>query len=479
MKASLLLESPGRVQPFEVGAGKSVVLGRGRNAQVDTHDSSVSERHLSLSFRDGVLKAEPIPNSGSIRINEVPLSGAQALEVGDEISFGATRVLVLSVGQALARSTRPYLFGYEEALARLRDELTRAKGQRLVGVVLVGVPQLNASARQALTRRVTEETASDVCVGWGEYAPDVLIAIASELLPERWAELRQHIVATAGSRAVVGSAVSPGDGLDAEVLVATAMESLLAPADMPLEPVWVDPVMVRLADVTRRLAERAGVTVFYGPSGAGRRTLARLMADAAGLLPRLVTSIDAAGPGMAVVPPPYSALPEMVRWAQGQGERGAKVALIRDRPLTGGAVQIEVPALVARPADVQPLAESFLAEARGRVGRPRLVLGPEAEMLLAAWRWPGNVCELRNVMVRAARTAVRDEVGRDALPPRLSAEAPLDSLKHSLQAAERELLLEALARTRWNVTAAANRLGQPRRTLVHRLAKLGLKRPTR
>ena len=46
-------------------------------------------------------------------------------------------------------------------------------------------------------------------------------------------------------------------------------------------------------------------------------------------------------------------------------------------------------------------------------------------------------------------------------------------------AAERELLLDTLARTRWNVTAAATRLGMPRRTIVHRMAKLGLKRPAR
>jgi transcriptional regulator with GAF, ATPase, and Fis domain len=48
-----------------------------------------------------------------------------------------------------------------------------------------------------------------------------------------------------------------------------------------------------------------------------------------------------------------------------------------------------------------------------------------------------------------------------------------------MKAAERELLLEALARTRWNVTAAASRLGVPRRTVVYRMGKLGLKRPAR
>jgi transcriptional regulator of acetoin/glycerol metabolism len=42
-----------------------------------------------------------------------------------------------------------------------------------------------------------------------------------------------------------------------------------------------------------------------------------------------------------------------------------------------------------------------------------------------------------------------------------------------------ELTFDTLSRTRWNVTAAATRLGIPRRTIVHRMAKLGLKRPAR
>jgi DNA-binding NtrC family response regulator len=125
------------------------------------------------------------------------------------------------------------------------------------------------------------------------------------------------------------------------------------------------------------------------------------------------------------------------------------------------------------------LAEAFLARARLVLGRPRLHLGPEAQALLRAWWWPGNVRELKNVVFRAARAAVRDEVGRDSLPATITAAAPAQSLKGAMRAAEREVLLEALARTRWNVTAAASRLGMPRRTVVYRMARLGLRRPAR
>jgi len=47
------------------------------------------------------------------------------------------------------------------------------------------------------------------------------------------------------------------------------------------------------------------------------------------------------------------------------------------------------------------------------------------------------------------------------------------------ESAEKRLLLEALARTRWNVSAAAVRLGVPRRTLVYRMAKLKMRRPAK
>jgi len=74
---------------------------------------------------------------------------------------------------------------------------------------------------------------------------------------------------------------------------------------------------------------------------------------------------------------------------------------------------------------------------------------------------------------------VRDEVGRDSLPAPIAAAAKAESLKGAMQAAERDILLEALGRTRWNVSAAASRLGMPRRTVVYRLARLGLRRPAR
>jgi transcriptional regulator with GAF, ATPase, and Fis domain len=52
-------------------------------------------------------------------------------------------------------------------------------------------------------------------------------------------------------------------------------------------------------------------------------------------------------------------------------------------------------------------------------------------------------------------------------------------LRSSLKVAERDAFLKTLALTRWNVTEAAKRLGLPRRTVIYRMSRLGLRRPTR
>jgi DNA-binding NtrC family response regulator len=186
-----------------------------------------------------------------------------------------------------------------------------------------------------------------------------------------------------------------------------------------------------------------------GPPGSGRRTLLRRLGE-----PALeVTSAPPAGAG--------------------------RVLATSSVVLDGFDVVVQVPPLRARPTEIPVMAEAFLATARTLLGRPRLHLAPEALALLEQWSWPGNVRELKNVMLRAARASVRDEVSRDSLPAALAQVGPSGDLRDAMRLAERELLLEALGRTRWNVTATAQRLGMPRRTVVYRMAKLGLKRPAR
>ncbi|WP_300439627.1 sigma-54 dependent transcriptional regulator [Zoogloea sp.] len=147
-------------------------------------------------------------------------------------------------------------------------------------------------------------------------------------------------------------------------------------------------------------------------------------------------------------------------------------------------LQIHVPPLNAREGDVLVLARHFLADFAQRYRKGALQLSPAAERLLVDHDWPGNVRELRNLMEQAALLASDSLIGPDDLPlsparrPGNPAAAP-DTGTSALERVERDLLVQALADTRGNVSQAARQLGISRDTLRYRMEKHGLpgKRP--
>jgi len=62
-------------------------------------------------------------------------------------------------------------------------------------------------------------------------------------------------------------------------------------------------------------------------------------------------------------------------------------------------LRLEMPPLRDRGRDIVVLARRFLGEAAAKAGRP-LALSPEAEAALLAAKWPGNVRQLQNEMLR-------------------------------------------------------------------------------
>jgi pSer/pThr/pTyr-binding forkhead associated (FHA) protein len=485
LRIFVLALSDAASQAVELNPGRPVLVGRGPGTALVLEDPRVAARHLTLTARADAVVVEELRGASGTQLNDVQVSGQALARTGDEIRIGDARLVVAFENDAPA-PLRPRLATHDELAARLEDELARARPGRPVGLGLVGLPPLNASARQALVRRLIEGTqklGATAC--WGEFSADVLAVIVPDLEAAALDAVLAKLSSLAGQRARVASVVSRVDGLHPEALWERALERLHAVVEV--EPVVVDPVMVRLREAVERLARKPVAVAFVGPQGSGRSFLARALSAAAN-----AAVVEAQGghlPSVAALLEAREGSVLLVRDADALDP--AKVAEVIDRArgksfvaLTSQTMQplkhvLKVPALADRPSEVLPLAESFLASERRLLNRPRLALGADARNVLSRYRWPGNVRELRNVMARAARSAVRDELGRDALPARLSTEAPEESLRGALKAAERELLLEALARTRWNVTAAASRLGIPRRTVVYRMARLGLKRPAR
>lgn len=478
---AVLVMSHQRVGPVELPAGRALIVGSERGVGLELKDPSVDERHLSLRVVDGRPLLDPLGGTSGVRVNDVPCDEPMPLDAGDEIALGDSRLIVMRHSVAVALP--PRLGSEDELTARLEEEVARAGASRPCGFVLISTAGLNVAARQALTRRVVEAVRSTGAIAsWGEVADDVIGAVVPELEATRLDELFSVLPDVAGPRASTASARSPDDGQSGDALLEAALCRLLGIGLVPPEPTVADPFMVRLYGLADELTSRAVPIAVVGPRGVGRGTLARSLFQTRSLEPVSMVS-------PAALPPKVTALllKDADRWPRellseaatlGRDRRKLVVATGLERSSFDGWQVLEVPALADRRADVLALADSFLREARAALNRPRLALGLDAQRLLEAYVWPGQVRELRAVMLRAARAAVRDEVGSDALPSRLSAAGPRSNLRGALKEAERDLLLEALARTRWNVSAAATRLGLPRRTVVYRMARLGLRRPS-
>lgn len=127
------------------------------------------------------------------------------------------------------------------------------------------------------------------------------------------------------------------------------------------------------------------------------------------------------------------------------------------------------------------LARHFLNQLAKRYARPALAIDDQALAALAAHPWPGNVRELRNVLERAVLVQHHSVLGAAdlALPPLRALSVPASTPVQgalSLEAAERERLVRALAASRWNVTQAARTLDISRDTLRYRMERHGLQK---
>ncbi len=497
---TVVIGTPGRTWSVELHGGRTAVVGQAKESGIEITDAGLAERHVSLLPRDEGVLVEPLRGGGEVLVNDVPASAQSLVRSGDELRVGDARLLFTMV--APVPPPRARMAGAEELFSRLEEEVRRSGVSRSLGLALVASPGINVAARQALVRRVVDEvqrTGGTAC--FGELTSEVLAVVLPEVPAQALSTLFSRLPGVAGPRASVAVARAPEDGLDAETLIGACWDSLMGEAER-FEPVYVDPSMIHLSVLVESLTADEGAVCVVGAPGSGRRTLLEGLARAAGRRLSVVSALDAPGLTRAssragdwvlardVDRLEAAALRELLGRVKtrllataSREPSGLSPSPLRGRGSGRGLDHfvhvIEVPPLSARRDDVLPLAEAFVSRARVAVGRPRLTLSAEARTMLQAWRWPGNVRELANVVARAARAAVRDEIGRDALPARLSIEAPADDFRGAMESAERELLLETLARTRWNVSAAATRLGMPRRTIVHRMAKLGLKRPAR
>jgi len=147
-------------------------------------------------------------------------------------------------------------------------------------------------------------------------------------------------------------------------------------------------------------------------------------------------------------------------------------------------INICLPPLRDRKEDIPHLVEHFLRKFAEENGRNGLQFAPAAMKTVMDYDWPGNVRELENAVERAVVLASGPTLGPDLLPEQLfqngsrgalgSASEDLTgrSLFEIMEAKERTVILEMLARTNWSQTDAAERFKIPLSTLNQKIKRL-------
>jgi DNA-binding NtrC family response regulator len=150
-------------------------------------------------------------------------------------------------------------------------------------------------------------------------------------------------------------------------------------------------------------------------------------------------------------------------------------------------VEIEVPPLRERREDVPALAQRFLEQVTERLGLEKRRIGESALAKLARHAWPGNVRELKNAIEQAAVLAAGPVIEEgdlrlgaepsEAAPPSDEGAAlPFSEAKRrAVERFERAYLLDALRRSRGNVSRAAESVGMVRQSLQQKIRELGLR----
>jgi Bacterial regulatory protein, Fis family len=423
---------------------------------------------------------------GRTTVNDVEVHGPIALHPGDVLAQEEHQYLVLPAPDL--RPDLPLVLEHSAWQLRLGEEIAGAEGSFavLLGRSAAFTPEfvsavVGEAPRPPGTRRVA-----------GSFAHKALeFLLLGE--PSTVDGLRQFIsekAARDGETVRWGTAWFPRHGGTAEELWSVAADRLLGLEELEgSELVWSDPCMTRLRALADRWARRPALALL-GDEGVGREALARAIRSTGSSGEPFVVhrgarfdpvrwseDVARASGGSLHVRRP-GILPENERRAFWRAQSFRPSAGLDLGVETGAAPQdlIVIPQLSDRPADVGPIAEMVLHAVDIQLGRRRSSVRAETRSLLQTLLARENVRTLRNVVIRAALNVTGAEVRPEHLD--FSPEAS-DSrgVRAKVRETERMEIEAALDRSGWNVSEAARTMELPRRTLVYRMARLGLRRP--
>ncbi|MBB1035602.1 hypothetical protein G6031_14600 [Dietzia sp. CQ4] len=240
-----------------------------------------------------------------------------------------------------------------------------------------------------------------------------------------------------------------------------------------------------------------------GPAGAGKCHAARRLLDRQGQPepvvvfaaqlrtsgPELRVALSTLDAGRAVIvrrleelPPAQRAVPGLLRDAVERTPGARLVATVDpDRSpdylkneLARWGTPLTVPALSSRQNEIPTLAEAIL----GRLDAPRRpILSAATFQALLRWHWPGNVAELRRVLLDLADEFPGRTIDPFHLPETMWEAAERRRLSR-IESVQRAEIVSALRESGGNRSAAATLLGIGRTTLYRKLRELGIDQDT-
>jgi transcriptional regulator with GAF, ATPase, and Fis domain len=141
---------------------------------------------------------------------------------------------------------------------------------------------------------------------------------------------------------------------------------------------------------------------------------------------------------------------------------------------------VMLPPLRERCEDIPALVGHFVDLYSRRMGKQIEEIPPETLSALSSYQWPGNIRELQNMIERAVILSNRG-VLPNPLPKGETRDAIISPTSTTLRDSERALILKALESVGWVIggrKGAAAKLGLKRTTLIHKMQKLGISRPS-
>ena len=551
---SVLVLSQNFIAIYSLPESGEVTVGRSNSVEIYVDDPLVSRRHAILSAAPHPTIRD-LDSSNGTRVQGVilPPGVTRELAVGDVVMVGSAALLVQR-GGATVHPRR--FWAHEHFQARLKEECARADrmGSRFSVASLhvdrqvpdVGVRQILASALRT----------SDVVGECGPSVYAILIVDANleqsrVVLDRIVADLAKHEVA-----ACWGIAQFPSDGRTGEELLARAQPIAedRGPALAVAEGrVVADVVTQELFRVAERIAAGDISVLIVGETGVGKEVMAEeiyrrsrraarpfLRLNCGALSESLLeselfghergafTSAVAVKPGLLetadggvvlldeIGEMPMSLQVKLLRVLEEKQVR--RVGGVKSRPLDvrfiaatnrdlerhaarglfrqdlyyrlAGAT-LEIPPLRRRSGDIEPLARTFLLHASRHLGVPATI-SPEAFALLRAYRWPGNIRELRHVIERAVLLAGNAPItpahlplgklqpsdrGRPPPPDEPDEPDEPDAGDATVDGEVRQHIIDVLAACGGNQSRAAKQLGMSRGALIRRLERYDIIRP--